>query len=95
MKLLSRREKLPVTYSGYRALNRKNGAPKSNKPYAMIEGDRVGVICRTTGNWKLTQASSQHKASETVLKKNVLAIVLTAYTTVKSQTKPVKPSGAS
>lgn len=85
---------MPVTYNGYRALNKKDGAPRSSAPHAIIEGDRVGVICRTTGKWRLTQASAQHKARETVLKKNVLAIVLTGYTTVESKDAPVKSKRA-
>lgn len=73
------------TYSSYKKLNKDHGAPSSRIPYAMIEGDRIGVICRTTKSWNLVQGSGKHKASETVARKNVLAIILSGYTSIKSK----------
>lgn len=72
-----------ITYSAYRNLNRQHDAPCHGDAFAMIEGDRIGVICRSPGEWRLVRATEQHKASAAILRKNALAIVLSGYTNRK------------
>ena len=72
------------SYQSYRTLNRERNAPNSRDEFSMIEGDRVAVLCRKHGDWKLIHASGQHRASHAILSKNVLAIVLAAYTNVQA-----------